>query len=124
MKVTNRILLYFILIIGYVLYTYIFFMVGPLLPFKAVFWNAFLFFSLFDCIVAFLFLKSIPIVTIPVGMVMAWLSLMLAFKFSDFYYPPSDAYGIQTTIIANIVFSILCWEIAYQIKEKVTHKSI
>lgn len=119
MKLLNRILLYIILILGYCFSTFIYFNIGKL-PFKDFFWNAVLIFSIMDILVAFLFIKHNPITNILLGILIAYLSLLSAFKFSDFYYPPSDAYGINTTIITNILFSIISWEIAFQINKKLT----
>jgi hypothetical protein len=118
MKILNRFILYIILILGYFFSTLFFFKIGSQLPFKGLFWNAFLIFCIMNIVVAFLFININPITNILVGILIAYLSLWLAFKFPDFYYPPSDAYGISTIIITNILFSIINWEIAYQIKKK------
>ena len=118
MKLLNRIFLYVILILGYCFSTFIYFKIGSHLPFKEIFWNAFLIFSIMNIVIAFLFLKINPITNILIGILIGYLSLFLGFKFSDFYYPSSDPYGIYTAIITNIIFSIINWEIAYLIKNK------
>lgn len=115
----KRIFFYIILIVGYSLATFICLRIGSLLPFKDVFWNATLIFSVMNILVAFFYLKVNPVTTISVSILIAFLSLFLSFKLTEFYYPPSDAYGINTTIVANIFFSILFWEIAYQIKQTI-----
>ncbi len=120
MNLLKRILLYIILILGYYFSTFIYFKIGSQLPFKEIFWKAFLIFSIMDILVAFFYIKINPITNILVGILIAYLSLLLAFKFSDFYYPPSDPYGINTAIIGNILFSIINWEIAYQIKKRLS----
>lgn len=123
MKTKNRLLIYCILILGYLNCTVFYFKISSILPFKDIFWDAFLIFCVMNFIVSFLYLKINILVNILVVFLIAYLSLITAFKFSEFNIFSSDAYGIKTTIISNIIFSITLWEIAYRIKQKTLRNS-
>ncbi len=74
-------------------------------------------FLLINLIFSFLILKWPPIINISCSIIIAALALYLALKLGDLHlFTKYDAYGIKTALIANAVFSILFWEIAYQIK--------
>jgi hypothetical protein len=118
MKTESRILIYCVLILGYCISTVFYFKISTILPFKEIFWNALIIFSGMNIIVSFLYLKINPFVNILIAILIAYLSLLAAFKFSEFNIFSSDAYGINTTIISNIIFSIILWEIAYRGKQK------
>lgn len=114
----SRVLMYPVLVIGYFLSTILSLRLNSILPFKEIFWNSFLVFIGMNVLVAFLYLKKNVVVNILIAVLIAYLSLFSAFKFSDFNFFPSDAYGIKTIIISNIIFSIILWEIVFKIKQK------
>jgi len=66
---------------------------------------------------AFLILKWKPLLNILCAVIIGSLSLFLALKFGDLHlFSNYDPYDIKTAIIANAIFSILSWEIVYQVK--------
>jgi hypothetical protein len=74
-------------------------------------------FLLINIIFSFLVLKWTPLLNIICSIIIAILALFLALRFGDLHlFPKHDAYGIKTALMANVIFSILFWEIVYQIK--------
>lgn len=71
----------------------------------------------FNLIYAFLALKWKPILNIICAIAIAALSIFLAMKFTDLHLLTKyDPYEIKTAIFANALFSIVFWELVYQIK--------
>lgn len=76
-------------------------------------------FLLINLVFSFLILKWTPLLNIACSVIIAVLALFLALKFGDLHlFSKYDAYGIKTALMANALFSILLWEIAYQVKIK------
>ncbi|MEO0038369.1 MAG: hypothetical protein RIQ59_1580 [Bacteroidota bacterium] len=81
--------------------------------------SAGIYFSIIDIIFAFYFLHFKSSFNIFIGILLAYLSLFLAFKFSDLrLFENYDAYNIKTVIFCNAINSIILWELLYQIKNK------
>jgi hypothetical protein len=76
-------------------------------------------FFLINIIFSLFVLKWKPLFSIVSSIIIAPLALYLALRFGDLHlFSQYDTYGIRTALMANAVFSILFWEIAYQIKAK------
>jgi hypothetical protein len=76
-------------------------------------------FFLINIIFSFFILKWTPLLNIVSSIIIAVLALFLALKCGDLHlFSQYDAYGVRTALMANALFSILLWEIAYQIKIK------
>lgn len=74
-------------------------------------------FLVINLVFSFLVFKWTYLLNIICSIVIAVLSLFLALRFGDLHlFSQYDAYGIKTALMANAIFSILFWEIAYQIK--------
>ncbi|WP_343697220.1 hypothetical protein [Flavobacterium sp.] len=74
-------------------------------------------FAVFNLIYAFLALKWKPLLNILFAVGIAALSLFLALKFTNLHLLINyDPYQVKTAIFANAVFSIIFWEIVYQVK--------
>lgn len=78
-------------------------------------------FVIINIFYTFLALKLKPLLNILSAVIIPFLSLFLALKFSDLHiFSHYDAYDIGTAIIANAIFPIIFWEIIYQIKIRKT----
>ena len=76
-------------------------------------------FFVINIIFSLFVLKWTPLLGIVCSVVIAALALFLALKFGDLHlFSQYDAYGVKTALMANAVFSVLFWEIAYQIKNR------
>jgi len=76
-------------------------------------------FAVINLVYSFLVLKWTPLLNIACSILIASIALFLAMKFGDLHlFSKYDPYAIKTCIIANAVFSILFWEIVYQVKIK------
>ncbi|SHH24387.1 hypothetical protein [Flavobacterium defluvii] len=77
-------------------------------------------FAVFNLIYAFLALKWKPLLNILFAVAIATLSLFLALKFTNLHLLINyDPYQVKTAIFANAVFSIIFWEIVYQVKIRI-----
>ncbi|MFD1603038.1 hypothetical protein ACFSJW_06940 [Flavobacterium artemisiae] len=78
-------------------------------------------FAVLNLIYAFLGLKWKPILNIVSSIGIAALALFLALQFANLHLLVKyDPYLVKTAIFANALFSIILWEIVYQIKKKIT----
>ena len=74
-------------------------------------------FAVLNLIYAFLGLKWKPVLNIICAIGIAALSIFLALKFTNLHlFIDYDPYQVKTAIFANALFSIIFWEIVYQIK--------
>ncbi|MDP5201047.1 hypothetical protein [Flavobacterium sp. DG2-3] len=74
-------------------------------------------FAVLNLIYAFFGLKWKPLLNIICAVGIAALSLFLALQFTNLHLVIDyDPYQVKTAIFANAVFSIIFWEILYQIK--------
>lgn len=70
-----------------------------------------------DIIIARLFLKTGPVASLLTGIAIGGAAFFIASQLSDLNIVQHyDAYGIRTVIFGNIIFSLLLWEVAHQIK--------
>lgn len=75
-------------------------------------------FTLINIAYSFLILKWTAVFNILYAVIIACISLVLALKFGDLHlFSNYDPYDIETSVIANAVFSVIFWEIAYQTKK-------
>ncbi|GAA6765354.1 MULTISPECIES: hypothetical protein [Flavobacterium] len=116
MKPQIRILVYSILFFLYLTSTTFFLSVGEKLktdPYITLGCG----FAVFNLIYAFFGLKWNVLLNIISAIGIAALSLFLALKFTNLHlFIDYDPYQVKTAIFANAVFSIIFWEIVYQIK--------
>ncbi|MEP6931923.1 MAG: hypothetical protein ABI850_18010 [Flavobacterium sp.] len=118
MKAQIRILIYSILFLTYSFSTSFFLLLGEKLS-DHRFITLGCGFALINIAFSFLILKWTPLLNIICSIVIAASALFLALRFGDLHlFSKYDAYGIKTALMANAVFSVLFWEIAYQIKAK------
>ncbi|WP_281234750.1 hypothetical protein [Flavobacterium gelatinilyticum] len=74
-------------------------------------------FGVLNLIYAFLGLKWKPLLNIIFSAGIAALALFLALQFTNLHlFIDYDPYQVKTAIFANAVFSIIFWEIVYQVK--------
>ncbi|GAA3772479.1 hypothetical protein [Flavobacterium ginsengiterrae] len=74
-------------------------------------------FAVLNLIYAFFGLKWKPVLNIICAIGIAALSIFLALKFTNLHlFIDYDPYQVKTAIFANALFSIIFWEIVYQIK--------
>lgn len=74
-------------------------------------------FGILNLIYAFFALKWTVLLNIICSVAIAALSLFLALKFTNLHLLLKyDPYQVKTAIFANAVFSIIFWEIVYQVK--------
>ncbi len=120
MKLKKRLLIYSIFFIIYWL------VVIGILRFSDFFSDVYtaviIAFSILNILYTFLFLKLHIILNILSSIAVAYISLFAALAYVDYgYYPKnSDPYGIVTAITCIALFSIILWEIIYQLKIKRT----
>ncbi|OIV41240.1 hypothetical protein [Flavobacterium johnsoniae] len=116
MKPQIRILLYSILFFLYLTSTSFFLSLGEILktdPYITLGCG----FAGLNLIYAFLGLKWKPLLNIISAIAIAALALFLALKFTNLhFFIDYDPYQVKTAIFANAVFSIIFWEIVYQVK--------
>jgi hypothetical protein len=80
-------------------------------------------FALLNLAYAFFALKWTVLLNIICSVTIAALALFLALKFTNLHlFLNYDPYQVKTAILTNAVFSIVLWEIVYQVKiRKQTH---
>ena len=74
-------------------------------------------FALLNIVYAFFALKWTVLLNLICAFAIAALALFLALKFTNLHlFLNYDPYQVKTAILANAVFSIIFWEIVYQVK--------
>lgn len=74
-------------------------------------------FAILNLLYAFFALKWTILLNIICAVIIAPLALFLALQFANLHlFSKYDDYDIKTAIFANAVFSIIFWEIVYQVK--------
>ena len=74
-------------------------------------------FALLNIVYAFFALKWSVLLNLICAITIAALALFLALKFTNLHlFLNYDPYQVKTAILANAVFSIIFWEIVYQVK--------
>lgn len=74
-------------------------------------------FALLNIVYAFFALKWNVLLNLICAITIAALALFLALKFTNLHlFLNYDPYQVKTAILANAVFSIIFWEIVYQVK--------
>lgn len=118
MKPQIRILLYSILFFLYLTTTSVLLTIGEKLktdPYITLGCG----FAILNLIYAFLALKWNILLNILFAVGIAALSLFLALQFTNLHLLVNyDPYQVKTAIFANAIFSIIFWEIVYQVKIK------
>jgi len=116
MKPQIRILIYSILFFLYLSSTPLLLTLGEKLktdPFITLGFG----FALLNIVYAFFALKWNVLLNIICAIAIASLALFLALKFTNLHlFLNYDPYQVKTAILANAVFSIIFWEIVYQVK--------
>jgi hypothetical protein len=116
MKLQIRILLYSILFFLYLSSTPLLLTLGEKLktdPFLTLGFG----YAALNIIYSFLGLKWTVLLNVLCSVVIAALALFLALKFTNLHLLINyDPYQVKTAILTNAVFSILFWEIVYQVK--------
>ncbi|WP_029268628.1 hypothetical protein [Flavobacterium sp. KJJ] len=116
MKPQIRILLYSILFFLYLISTSFLLTIGEKLktdPYITLGCG----FAFFNLIYAFMALKWTVLLNIICSVAIAALALFLALKFTNLHLLLKyDPYQVKTAIFANAFFSIIFWEIVYQVK--------
>ncbi|RKR08793.1 hypothetical protein C8C83_0382 [Flavobacterium sp. 90] len=76
-------------------------------------------FFVINIIFSLFVLKWNSLLSIICSIVITALALFLALRIGDLHlFPKYDEYGIKTALMANAVFSIIFWEIVYQVKAR------
>lgn len=118
MKLQIRILLYSILFFLYLSSTSFLLSIGEILktdPYLTLGCG----FAILNLIYSFFALKWTPLLNISCSVAIAALALFLALKFTNLHlFLQYDPYQVKTAIVANAIFSILFWEIVYQVKSR------
>lgn len=116
MKPQIRILLYSIMFFLYLTTTSVILAVGQKLktdPYVTLGVG----FACLNLIYAFFALKWRPLLNIICSIAIAALSIFLALKFTNLHlFFKYDPYQVKTAIFSNALFSIIFWEIVYQVK--------
>jgi hypothetical protein len=74
-------------------------------------------FALLNIVYAFFALKWTVLLNLICAFSIAALALFLALKFTNLHlFLSYDPYQVKTAILANAVFSVIFWEIVYQVK--------
>jgi hypothetical protein len=74
-------------------------------------------FLLINIIFSFLVLKWTPLFNVTCSILISVFALFFALKFTNLQLLTKyDPYLIKTAIMTNAIFSIILWEIAYQVK--------
>ena len=77
-------------------------------------------FALLNLVYAFFALKWNILLNIICSLAIAVFALFLALKFTNLHlFLNYDPYQVKTAIFANAVFSIIFWEIVYQVKIRI-----
>ena len=77
-------------------------------------------FAVLNIIYSFLGLKWTAFLNLICSVTIAALALFLALKFTNLHlFLDYDPYQVKTAIFTNAVFSIIFWEIVYQVKIKI-----
>ena len=77
-------------------------------------------FALLNIVYAFFALKWTVLLNIICSIAIATFALFLALKFTNLHlFLNYDPYQVKTAILANAVFSIIFWEIVYQLKIRI-----
>jgi len=77
-------------------------------------------FALLNLVYAFFALKWNILLNIICSLAIAVFALFLALKFTNLHlFLNYDPYQVKTAILANAVFSIILWEIVYQLKIRI-----
>ena len=119
MELKKRVIIYLILSIIYFFCTSLFLQIKSLLKIENLILTLTFGFSLINITFSFILLKQNIYLNIIIGIILAYLCLFLSMKFGELHiFSNYDAYDILTSIISNIIFSIIFWEILYQIKTK------
>lgn len=119
MKVQNRVIYYLVMLIIYWFATSLLISLDSTLHINNVFITLGFGFTLINIIHSFFILKWTILLNVLFSIVIALLSLFLALKFGDLHiFSKYDAYNILTAIISNALFSIVLWEIVFQVKTK------
>lgn len=122
MKPQIRILLYSILFFLYLTATSVFLSLGEILktePYVTLGVG----FACINLIYAFFGLKWKPILNIICSVAIAALGIFLALKFTNLHlFVNYDPYQVKTAIFSNALFSIIFWEIVYQVKSRTQPK--
>ncbi|KRD06386.1 hypothetical protein ASE21_19670 [Flavobacterium sp. Root901] len=118
MKPQIRVLIYSILFFLYLTSTHFLLSLGEILktdPYRTLGCG----FAVLNLLYAFLGLKWKPLLNVICAVVIAALALFLALQFTNLHlFLNYDPYQVKTAIFANAVFSIIFWEIVYQIKSR------
>ncbi|MBE8723552.1 hypothetical protein [Flavobacterium hungaricum] len=116
MKPQIRILIYSILFFLYLTTTHYFLSLGEILktdPYRTMGCG----FAVLNLIYAFFGLKWKPLLNVICSIGIAALALFLALQFANLHLLVNyDPYLVKTALFANALFSIIFWEIVYQIK--------
>lgn len=116
MKPQVRILLYSILFFLYLTSTHFILSLGETLktePYRTLGCG----FAVLNLVYAFFGLKWKPLLNVICAVGIAALALFLALQFTNLHLVIDyDPYQVKTAIFANAIFSIIFWEIVYQIK--------
>ncbi|MCP2027328.1 hypothetical protein L1276_002485 [Flavobacterium sp. HSC-32F16] len=119
MKLYIRVLIYCVMVIIYFFSTVALIKLDQILKLKELFITLGFGFTLINIAYSFLILKWKPELNIIFSIVIASLCLFLALKFANLnLFSSYDAYNIMTAILSNAVFSIIFWEILYQVKTR------
>lgn len=119
MKPQIRILTYLLLGIVYFFSTSIFILLDTKLQFNNVYTTVPCGYAIVNLFFTFLIFDLKPAFNIICSILIPFLSLFLALQFSRLHlFSNHDPYDILTTIISNAVFSIIFWEIVYQLKTR------
>ena len=77
-------------------------------------------FALLNIVYAFFALKWTVLLNIICSIAIATFALFLALRFTNLHlFLNYDPYQVKTAILANAVFSIIFWEIVYQLKIRI-----
>ncbi|PIF33362.1 hypothetical protein CLU81_3967 [Flavobacterium sp. 9] len=118
MKLQNRFFAYIILLVVYYFSTILLMSVDSELKINHLFITLGFGFTIINLVYSFFILKWTPLFNIGYSIIIAAVSLVLALKFGDLHlFSQYDPYDIETCIIANAIFSVVFWEVAYQTKK-------
>ncbi|MDR7210127.1 hypothetical protein [Flavobacterium piscis] len=119
MKVQNRVIYYLVMLTIYWFATSFLISLDSALRINKVFITLGFGFTFINIIYSFSILKWTILLNVLFSIVIASLSLFFALKFGDLHiFSKYDAYDILTSIICNALFSIVFWEIVFQVKTK------
>ncbi len=123
MKLKNRSISYLLLFIIYWFSTSLLISLDEILKINKVFITLPLGFVLINIIYSFFLLKWSFLLNLFCSIIVGFLSFFLALKFGNLdIFLKYDSYNILTSIISNALFSIIFWEILYQLKLSINSK--